>query len=105
MAELIGNVVLLVIATIAFKSLVGKNNTAAEKARNALQSIDHSLENQAKNKYKRDNPEEFCSSGDYLTLAALAIHPASEAARKDLSVSNKQANNLRKKLLRELAEH
>ena len=55
MAELIGNVVLLVIATIAFKSLVGKNNTAAEKARNALQSIDHSLESQAKNKYKRDN--------------------------------------------------
>lgn len=104
MAELIGNVVLLVISVVAFKSLFGKNKSAAEKARAALQSIDDTLESQAKVKYKKENPEQFCTSSDYLTLAALAIHPSSKAAREDLSVSDKKANHLRKKLLRELSE-
>lgn len=105
MAELLGNIVLMVVFIVAAKAMMGNNKSVTEKARTTLQSIDNSLATQSAAKYRHNHPEEFCTSTDYLKLAALAVHPNNREARKDLELSKEQANNLRKKLLRELAEH
>ena len=104
MAELVGNIVILVIMFIVLKNIGGSSNTMTAKARKVAKSIDNSLSQQESISTRKNNPDRYCNSADYLTLAALVIHKEAREARKDLAMTNERANELRTKLLHELAE-
>lgn len=104
MAELIGNMVLLAVVFIIFKSFMGKSESITTKARKVAQAIDDSLETQETIRIKKVNPERYCNSADFLSLAALCVHPSAETARKDIALSEEKAARLRTKLLQELSQ-
>ena len=104
MAELIGNVVLLVIIFIVLRNFASSSGQMTTKARQVVKTIDNNLSQQESLNTRKNNPDRYCNSADYLTLAALVVHAESRHARKDLAISTERANDIRTKLLHELAE-
>lgn len=104
MAELIGNIVLCMVIFVVMKNFMGKSNSITTKTRQVVQSIDTTLNDQEKIRYRKSNPQRYCNSADYLSLAAICVHPESKKAREDIAMTEEYAIQLRTKLLHELAE-
>ena len=92
MAELIGNLVLCMIIFVVLKNFMGKSDSITTKARKVAQSIDTTLSEQESVRIRKMNPDRYCTSADYLNLAAICVHPASQRAREDIAMSENEAN-------------
>jgi hypothetical protein len=104
MAELIGNIVLLFVAIIALKSFATKNPNVATKARHALQNLDANIEARTKTSHRINNPQLYCNAADFLILAAICKHPATQPVLDDLNCTTERAAVIRKRLMHELQD-
>lgn len=104
MAELIGNIVMCMIIFVVAKNFIGNSNSISTKARQVAKTIDTTLSQQESIKYRKSNPDRYCNSADFLSLAAICIHPQSKKARQDIAMTEEYAIQLRTKLLHELAD-
>ena len=102
MAVIIGNIVILLIIISFLRSVTGASPAITRKTRKVLKSIDTSLNDQEILQDKKKNPTRYLDFSDYLILAALIVHPETQKAKCDLSVSEKQAQEIRSRLLREI---
>ncbi len=102
MAAIIGNIVLLIIIISFLRSITGTSPSITRKTRKFLKSIDTSLSEQEILQDKKKNPTRYLDFSDHLILAALIVHPETKKAKCDLSVSEKQAQEIRSRLLQEI---
>ncbi len=104
MASLIGNIVILLVVIIVFQRMVGSNSTMNDKARDVLKLIDSNLGEKQTKKNKRKNFKDYCTAKDFLLAASIIRHQDSEEARRDMNISQKRAEEVARKLLKEMGE-
>jgi len=103
-ASLIGNIVILLIVIIVFQKVVGSSSTMNDKTREILKILDTNLSEKQTKKNKRKNFTDYCTAKDFLLAASIIRHQDAAAARKDMNISNKRAEEIARKLLKEMGE-
>ena len=104
MASLIGNIVILLIVIIVLQRVVGSNSTMNDKTRDLLKVIDTNLGDKQSKKNKRKNFRDYCTAKDFLLAASMIRHQDAKAARLDMIISQKRAEEIARKLLKEMGE-